>query len=272
MKKTVRVGAKLATRVRELEGHWSTRFEDLSPDLQRLVKHFISPTDWNRVDEATARQAARKCDEVMLDKQLSVDTMLKSQRAQYRALLKSDDGANAWAELAAKDRQCRDIQATAGRLRQLVLPRVRQSPGRLRARKLWDRIEALPWSQPVEQWAALAEEVSLLEQEYEEAAIADMPLPGEFGRSEDRSGRGLDKQRETKPVPRLQAQEAAILAKLVELEFDPKALPAQPSGRRSAPKQDVRSALRYTKDVMNKAWLRLRRDGRVCYVTLGRQP
>jgi hypothetical protein len=55
------------------------------------------------------------------------------------------------------------------------------------------------------------------------------------------------------------AQEAAILAKLVELKFDPLALPLPAKrGLISPAKQAVRVALPFTEDVMNKAWQRLR--------------
>ena len=66
-----------------------------------------------------------------------------------------------------------------------------------------------------------------------------------------------------KPVQRQQAQEGAILAKLVELGFDPQALPSPPAGKPSAAKQATKAALMYSTDVMNKAWQRLRDDGRI---------
>lgn len=66
-----------------------------------------------------------------------------------------------------------------------------------------------------------------------------------------------------KPVPLQRAQEAAILAKLAEFKFDAQALPPAPSGKQSAAKQAVKAALGYTDDVMNKAWMRLRSDGRI---------
>lgn len=66
-----------------------------------------------------------------------------------------------------------------------------------------------------------------------------------------------------RPVQRQEAQEAAILAKLTELGYEPQALPAPPSGRPSAAKQAVKAALGYSTDVLNKAWQRLRADGRI---------
>lgn len=65
------------------------------------------------------------------------------------------------------------------------------------------------------------------------------------------------------PVQRRAAQEDAILAKLVELSFDPQAVPRGSAGGLSAAKNAVRVALGYTTDVMNKAWQRLRTDGRI---------
>lgn len=65
-------------------------------------------------------------------------------------------------------------------------------------------------------------------------------------------------------VPRQRAQEAAILAKLQELNFDPQAVPLPPkAGKASPAKQAVGAALGYSIDVMNKAWQRLRNEGRI---------
>lgn len=61
------------------------------------------------------------------------------------------------------------------------------------------------------------------------------------------------------PLPRQRAQEAAILAKLADLGIDPQALPVTQPGKRTV-KQDVRVALHYSHDVMNKAWSRLRTE------------
>ncbi len=66
-----------------------------------------------------------------------------------------------------------------------------------------------------------------------------------------------------RPVQRQKAQEAAILAKLTELGYEPQALPAPPSGKPSTAKQAVKAALGYSTDVLNKAWQRLRADGRI---------
>lgn len=66
-----------------------------------------------------------------------------------------------------------------------------------------------------------------------------------------------------RPMQRWPAQEAAILAKLVELGFDPKAVPPAPPGMPSAAKTAVREALGYSKEVMRKAWQRLREEGSV---------
>ncbi|MBV8500766.1 MAG: hypothetical protein JO006_03515 [Paucibacter sp.] len=67
----------------------------------------------------------------------------------------------------------------------------------------------------------------------------------------------------TKRVPAHQAQEQAILLKLKELGFDPLALPRPPAGKVSEPKSKVMDALRYSVDVMNKAWQRLRKEGAI---------
>lgn len=66
-----------------------------------------------------------------------------------------------------------------------------------------------------------------------------------------------------KPVQRQQAQEAAILSKLIELGFTPTELPAPPAGKESSAKTAVKQALGYSPDVMKKAWQRLRNDGRI---------
>ena len=67
-----------------------------------------------------------------------------------------------------------------------------------------------------------------------------------------------------KPLQRQQAQETEILAKLCELGFDSLAVPLPPKrGAPSPAKEAVRAALKYSADVMNKAWQRLRKDGRI---------
>lgn len=68
----------------------------------------------------------------------------------------------------------------------------------------------------------------------------------------------------SKPLQRQRAQEAAILAKLIDLGHNPEALPVAAAGKPSAAKQAVRAALpSYSRDVMDKAWLRLRAAGRI---------
>lgn len=74
---------------------------------------------------------------------------------------------------------------------------------------------------------------------------------------------GIDVAPPPRPVQRQVAQEAAILAKLVELGYKPEALPAPPTGRPSTAKQAAKKALGYSTDVMNKAWQRLRNDKRI---------
>lgn len=67
-----------------------------------------------------------------------------------------------------------------------------------------------------------------------------------------------------KVVPRLKQQETAILDTLVAEGFDPLALP--PPARRGLPspaKQPIKKALGFTTDVFEKAWKRLRADGRL---------
>jgi len=69
------------------------------------------------------------------------------------------------------------------------------------------------------------------------------------------------------PVQRFHAQEAAILAKLVELGFDPLNLPKNAAGKRGV-KSQVKAALGLKglwigKTVFGKAWERLRGDQRI---------
>ena len=67
-----------------------------------------------------------------------------------------------------------------------------------------------------------------------------------------------------KALPRQQAQEGEILAKLCELGFDPLAVPLPAKkGAPSPAKKAVRAALKYSTDVMDKAWKRLRKDSRI---------
>lgn len=67
-----------------------------------------------------------------------------------------------------------------------------------------------------------------------------------------------------RPVQRQEAQEAVILSKLVELRFEPLALPLPlRRGLPSPAKQAVQQALRLTPDVMKKAWQRLRNAGKI---------
>jgi len=69
---------------------------------------------------------------------------------------------------------------------------------------------------------------------------------------------------EVRRVPAQQAQEQTILAKLRELGFDPLAVPKPPKeGNASPAKKAARDALNYSRDVFNKAWQRLRNDGRL---------
>lgn len=66
------------------------------------------------------------------------------------------------------------------------------------------------------------------------------------------------------PVQRHPAQEAAILARLIDLGFDPKSLPREQPGKRSPIKQAAREALpNYTRDIFTKAWQRLRKAGEI---------
>jgi hypothetical protein len=76
---------------------------------------------------------------------------------------------------------------------------------------------------------------------------------------------GLDTVASTPPpkaVNRQPSQEDAILLKLRELGFDPLAI-ARPPGKRIEAYWQVKASLRYTKDVMRKAWNRLREDKRL---------
>lgn len=67
-----------------------------------------------------------------------------------------------------------------------------------------------------------------------------------------------------RPVQRQAAHDANIVAKLIELGFDPLALPLPPKrGARSPAKQPTRAALGLSVDVMNKAWQRLRAEKRI---------
>jgi hypothetical protein len=66
-----------------------------------------------------------------------------------------------------------------------------------------------------------------------------------------------------KPVQRRRSQEDAVLLKLSEFGYDPKALPAVQAGKKSHAKHRVREALGFSDAVMNKAWQRLRDDDRI---------
>lgn len=70
------------------------------------------------------------------------------------------------------------------------------------------------------------------------------------------------------PLPRQRQQEAAIIAKLQELGFDPLKLPPIAKGGDSPAKSAVRLALgsSQTKAVFDKAWKRLQQDVRIKYV------
>jgi hypothetical protein len=93
------------------------------------------------------------------------------------------------------------------------------------------------------------------------AASRALPVPEALG--------GLIQQDEvqppSKPIPRRVAQEEAILAKLAEMGYAPQALPMPKAGMHSPAKKAVKEALKFTTDVMNKAWLSLQRDGRIRY-------
>lgn len=72
----------------------------------------------------------------------------------------------------------------------------------------------------------------------------------------------------TKPVPQHRAQEEAILAKLIELGYEPTALPPWPNGKPSPARRAIWAALSvppwsYSQDKLKKAWQRLRNDGRI---------
>lgn len=69
----------------------------------------------------------------------------------------------------------------------------------------------------------------------------------------------------TRPMPRAQAQENAILAKFSELGIDPMKLPRPKPGKSCPPVAKVRAALGYSTDVMQKAMARLLRDGTAAY-------
>ncbi len=60
-----------------------------------------------------------------------------------------------------------------------------------------------------------------------------------------------------RPMQRQPAADASILAKLIELGFDPMALPPFTAGKHSQAKLAARSALPYTVDMFDKAWKRL---------------
>lgn len=71
----------------------------------------------------------------------------------------------------------------------------------------------------------------------------------------------------TKRVLAARAQEATVLAKLVEFGFDPVALPPFQPGRSSEAKQKVKEALPYTPAVFDKAWSRLSRERKIMHRT-----
>ena len=68
-----------------------------------------------------------------------------------------------------------------------------------------------------------------------------------------------------RPVQRQAAHEAAILGALGQARFDPLRLPVAPAGKPSPPKKAAREALlpSMSASVFNKAWERLRSDGRI---------
>lgn len=76
-------------------------------------------------------------------------------------------------------------------------------------------------------------------------------------------------QRATQPappprhIPASLLQEAAILAKLTELGFDPQRIPPTPAGKASPAKKAVREVLGYSDEVFRKAWARLRSSGQI---------
>lgn len=69
----------------------------------------------------------------------------------------------------------------------------------------------------------------------------------------------------TKRVPASRAQEAAVIAQLIALDFDPVALPPYPRGGSSEAKKQVKAALGYSDEVFKKAWQRLSDDGKIQY-------
>lgn len=66
-----------------------------------------------------------------------------------------------------------------------------------------------------------------------------------------------------KRVPAQRAQEEAILMVLRKKGFDPEALPKAPAGKTSPAKQAAREALQYSDAVLDKAWIRLRKEGQI---------
>jgi hypothetical protein len=65
------------------------------------------------------------------------------------------------------------------------------------------------------------------------------------------------------PVQRQFANEQAVLAKLIELGYEPTRLKRALPGRASVPKSEARKALRLTRAAFDKAWQRLRNDGKI---------
>lgn len=66
-----------------------------------------------------------------------------------------------------------------------------------------------------------------------------------------------------KPIPRHSAQEDEIVAALKRRGYEVHALPSAPAGKSSPAKRAARDALDYSEAVFDKAWQRLRKDGRI---------
>ena len=117
---------------------------------------------------------------------------------------------------------------------------------------------------------AAGAEDDVWEVDAEQEAIAICALGGcmdTANKAEERADEAkeiLSPESPVKPVQRTAAHQSVILAKLRDLGFDPKALPAPSAGKRSQAKKAAQEALPSMSDaVFKKAWQALRNSGEI---------